>query len=73
LFPSFGPDPGLIAPEHFGDRKGASAEMTAGILTIIIDAHRETPLYVVIVDAKEAYDNVWRDVFGPRLRSPTNA
>ena len=40
-----------------------SAELTAGILAIIIDAHkvRMLPLYVVIVDAKEAYDNVWRD------------
>ena len=63
LFPSFGPDLELIAPEHFADRKGVSAELTAGILAIIIDAHRdsETPIYVVIVDAKEAYDNVWRD------------
>ena len=61
LFPAFGPDPGLIAPEHFADRKGVSAELTAGILSIIIDAHRRIPAYVVIVDAKEAYDNVWRD------------
>jgi hypothetical protein len=61
LFPSFGPDPGLIAPEHFPDRKGVSAELAAGILSIIIDAHREIPIYIISVDAKEAYDNVWRD------------
>ena len=67
LFPSFGPDPELIAPEHFADRKGVSAELTAGILSIIIDAHKEEPIYVVIVDAKEAYDNVWRDALWARL------
>jgi len=61
FFPSFGPDPGLIAPEHFADRKGVSAEMTAGILAILIEAHRGSPLFIVIADAKEAYDNVWRD------------
>ena len=61
LFPSFGPDPGLIAPEHFADRKGVSAEMTAGILAILIEAHRGSPLFIVIADAKEAFDNVWRD------------
>ncbi len=64
LFPSFAPDPELIAPEHFADRKGVSAELTAGILSIIIDAHKGVPIYVVtvvIVDAKVAYDNLWRD------------
>ena len=71
LFPSFGPDLELIAPEHFADRKGVSAELTAGILAIIIDAHRdsETPIYVVIVDAKEAYDNVWRDALWAKAAS----
>ena len=58
LFPSFGPDPGLIAPEHFADRKGVSAEMTAGILAILIEAQRGAPLFIVIADAKEAFDNV---------------
>ena len=61
LFPSFGPDPELIAPEHFADRKGVSAELTAGILAILIEAQRGAPLFIVIADAKEAYDNVWRD------------
>ena len=71
LFPSFGPEPELIAPEHFADRKGVSAELTAGILAIIIDAHRESeiPIYVVVVDAKEAYDNVWRDALWAKAAS----
>ena len=51
----------LIAPEHFADRKQVSAEMTAAILGIIIDAHKGRPLYILIADVKEAYDNVWRD------------
>jgi hypothetical protein len=67
FFPSLGPDPGLIAPEHFADRKGVSAEMTAGILSIIIDAHRGVPLFVIIADAKEAFDNVWRDALWAKL------
>jgi hypothetical protein len=41
LFPSFGPDPELIAPEHFADRKGVSAELTAGILSIISRYRRQ--------------------------------
>ncbi len=69
LFPSFGPDPGLIAPEHIADRKGASAELTAGILSIIIDAHSEIPIYIVIADAQEAYDNVWRDALWAKAAS----
>ena len=69
LFPSFGPDPGLIAPEHFADRKGASAELTAGILSIIIDAHSVIPIYIVIADAQEAYDNVWRDALWAKAAS----
>ena len=53
----------IIAPEHFADRAKVSAEMTAGVLAIIIDAGKQakTPLYILIADAKEAYDLVWRD------------
>ena len=67
FFPAFGPDSDAIAPEHFADRKGVSAEMTAGILSIIIDAHRGVPLFILIADAKEAYDNVWRDALWAKL------
>ena len=67
FFPSFGPEPGLIAPEHFADRRGISAEMVAGILAIIIDAHKGSPLYLLVADAKEAYDNVWRDALWAKL------
>lgn len=63
FFPCFRPGYGAGSPEHFADRKKCSAEMTAGFLAIIIDAHRRTgnPLYLLIADVKEAYDNVWRD------------
>ena len=37
FFPTFGPDSNIIAPEHFADRTRVSAEMTAGILAIILD------------------------------------
>jgi hypothetical protein len=67
FFPSFGPDPGLIAPEHLADRKQVSAEMTAAILGILIDAHRDRPLHILIADVKEAYDNVWRDALWAKL------
>ena len=58
FFPAFGPDSEAIAPEHFADRKGVSAEMTAGMLSIIIDAHSGVRLVILIADTKEAYDNV---------------
>ena len=67
FFPSFGPEPGLIAPGHFADKRGISAEMVAGILAIIIDAHKGSPLYLLVADAKEAYDNVWRDALWAKL------
>ncbi len=37
--------------------------MTAGMLAIIIDASKQakTPLYILIADAREAYDLMWRD------------
>jgi hypothetical protein len=35
--------------------------MVAGILAIIIDAQKIAPLYLVVADVKEAYDNVWRE------------
>ena len=35
--------------------------MTAGILAILIEAHRGVPLFIIIADVMEAYDNVWRD------------
>ena len=44
FFPAFGPDPELIAPEHFADRKRKSAELTASILDIIIDAQKDRML-----------------------------
>jgi hypothetical protein len=72
FFPSFGPEPGLIALEHFADRKGVSAEMVAGILAIIIDAHKGAPLYLLVADAKEAYDNVWRDALWAKLAEAHN-
>jgi hypothetical protein len=56
-----GPGADLIAPEHFADRKGVSADMTAGILAILVEAHRGSPSCIIIADAQEAYDNVCRN------------
>ena len=69
FFPTFGPDSNIIAPEHFADKKRLSAEMTAGILAIILDSAMKTrrPLYILIADAKEAYDMVWREALWAKL------
>ena len=69
FFPAVGPEPAIIAPEHFADRKKVSAEMTAGILAIIVDLAKTTrkPLYILIADAKEAYDMVWREGLWAKL------
>ena len=64
----------IVAPEHFADRAKVSAEMTAGLLAIIIDAGKQakTPLYILIADAKEAYDLVWRDAMGQDGQQPSH-
>ena len=41
--------------------------MTAAILGILIDAHTDRPLHILIADVKEAYDNVWRDALWAKL------
>jgi hypothetical protein len=40
--------------------------------SIIMDAHRGKPLYLVVADVKEAYDNVWRDALWAKLATSHN-
>ncbi len=40
--------------------------------SIIMDAHKGKPLYLVVADVKEAYDNVWRDALWAKLATSHN-
>jgi len=67
FFPSIGPDPNLVAPEHFANKQGISAETTAAVLSLVIDARQGMPLYIIVADVKGAYDNVWMKALWAKL------